>query len=126
MTLDVGTEVAGYRIEGLLGQGGMGVVYRAEHVVLGRKAALKALLAELAEDADFRERFVRESQLVAALEHPNIVPIYDAGEDAGVAYIAMRFVRGTDLSELVKGEGFLPRDRLLSILDREWAGLSGP
>ena len=123
MTLDVGTEVAGYRIEGLLGQGGMGVVYRAEHVVLGRKAALKTLLAELAEDADFRERFVRESQPVAALEHPNIVPIYDAGEDAGVAYIAMRFVRGADLSELVKGEGFLPRDRLLSILDQTAAAL---
>jgi predicted ATPase/tRNA A-37 threonylcarbamoyl transferase component Bud32 len=123
LTLDAGTEVAGYRIEGLLGQGGMGIVYRAEHVVLGRKAALKTLLAEHAEDADFRERFVRESQLVAGLEHPNIVPIYDAGEADGVAYIAMRFVRGTDLSELVKAEGALPRDRLLSILDQTAAAL---
>ena len=85
-----GAQVAGYRIAGLLGQGGMGFVYEAEHAVLGRKAALKTLLPELVDDADFRTRFIAESQTVAALDHPSIIPIYDAGEADGVVYIAMR------------------------------------
>ena len=123
MTLDVGTEIAGYRIEGLLGKGGMGAVYTAQHTVLGRRAALKVLLPELAEDGDFRARFVHESRIVAAIEHPNIIPIYDAGEGGGIAYIAMRLVRGSDLSDLVKRRGALQRDEMLSVLDQVGAAL---
>jgi serine/threonine-protein kinase len=116
--LDAGTQLAGYRILGLLGEGGMGLVYEAEHILLGRKAALKTLLAELVEDTEFRERFIRESQLVAAIDHPNIIPIYDAGESDGTAYIAMRFVDGSDLSELIRREGPLGLDDTISMLDQ--------
>src|SRR5712692_10735147 len=81
--LAVGGELGGYRIEGLLGRGGMGVVYRAHELALDRKVALKLLAPELAEDVRFRERFLRESRLAASLDHPSIVPIYDAGEVDG-------------------------------------------
>jgi serine/threonine-protein kinase len=98
-----GTEVAGYLIQGVLGRGGMGVVYRAEHVHLGRPVALKLLAPGLA--GDFRARFVRESRLAASLSHPNIVTVYDAGEVEGVLYIAMQLVGGTDLGRLLREEG---------------------
>jgi serine/threonine protein kinase len=98
----IGTQVAGFRIESVLGRGGMSVVYVAEQVRLGRKVALKVLTTELAWDEQFRERFVRESQIAAAIDHPNIIPIYDAGEDDGLLYIAMRFVEGPDLKEVLK------------------------
>src|SRR5436190_19011509 len=103
MTLDqrIGTEVAGYRIEALIGRGGMSAVYLAEDLRLGRKVALKVLSPELAEDERFRERFVRESRLAASLEHPNIVPIYEAGESDQVLFIAMRYIGGTDLKALI-------------------------
>src|SRR5919204_721002 len=97
--IGVGAQIAGYRITGTLGRGGMGYVYAAEHAVLGRKAALKTLLPDLVEDGDFRERFIAESQMVAALDHPSIVPIYDAGDADGTVYIAMRFVAGGDLAD---------------------------
>ena len=77
----VGTELAGYRIESLLGRGGMSVVYLAEDLRLKRNVALKLLAAGLAEDESFRDRFLRESQLAASIDHPNIVPIYEAGDD---------------------------------------------
>ena len=114
---NVGQEFAGYRIERQLGRGGMGVVYLATHVRLGRRAALKVLAPEIAEQEGFQERFVRESRLAASLDHPNIVPVYDAGEHDGVLYIAMRFVEGTDLATVLEGapEGLEP-DRALSIL----------
>src|SRR6266496_5129385 len=114
----IGTEFAGYRIERLLGRGGMGVVYLAEHLRLNRRVALKLLAPEIAQDPKFRERFVRESQLAASLEHPNIIPIYDAGEEGDLLYIAMRYVEGTDLKTLiVDGEALEPA-RALSILDQ--------
>ena len=97
----VGTELAGYRIESLLGRGGMGVVYRARDLALDRNVALKLLAPELAQDVRFRERFLRESRLAASLDHPAIVPIYDAGEVAGQLYIAMRLVEGTDRKSVV-------------------------
>ena len=90
----IGTEFVGYRIEVLLGRGGMGVVYRAEDLRLKRKVALKLLAPELAEDNRFRERFLRESELAASLDHPHIVPIYSAGEVDGQLFIAMRYVEG--------------------------------
>jgi predicted Ser/Thr protein kinase len=98
----IGTEVAGFRIESVLGRGGMSVVYVAEQMRLGRKVALKVLTTELAWDELFRERFVRESHIAATIDHPNIIPIYDAGETDGLLYIAMRFVQGPDLKEILK------------------------
>src|SRR5438034_3466375 len=119
----IGTEFAGYRIERLLGRGGMGVVYLAEHLRLNRRVALKLLAPEIAQDPKFRERFVRESQLAASLEHPNIIPIYDADEVGDVLYIAMRYVEGTDLKSVILEEGALPPERVLSILAQAAAAL---
>jgi streptogramin lyase len=112
----IGSEVAGYRIEGVIGRGGMSVVYLAEDPGLKRKVALKVLSPELAADQSFRDRFIRESQLAASLEHPNIVPIHEAGEGDGVLFIAMRYVRGTDLKSLVARDGPLARDRTAPIV----------
>jgi hypothetical protein len=111
----IGTEFAGYRIEALLGRGGMSVVYRAENARLGNKVALKLLAEELANDESFRERFVRESRTAATLNHPNIVTIYDAGDEDGVLYIAMRYVE-SDLKEYLKREGPLSVAKTLSVV----------
>ena len=116
-TLGVGSEIAGYRVTGLLGRGGMGFVYEAEHAILGRKAAIKTLSNDLGGDGDFRERFIQESQMVAALDHPSIIPIYDAGEENGIVYIAMRHVGGGDLQGLI-AKGQLELDRAVSILEQ--------
>src|SRR5436190_18719796 len=93
----VGQTFGGYTIESLLGRGGMGTVFLATHERLRRKVALKVLGSDIAVDPVFRERFIRESQVAASLDHPNVVPIYDADERDGVLYIAMRYVDGTDL-----------------------------
>src|SRR5439155_14192494 len=98
----IGTDLLGYRIEALLGRGGMGVVYRAFDVRLKRRVALKLLAPDLAVDAGFRERFLRESELAASLDHPGIVPIFEAGEFDGQLFIAMRYVEGSDLTELLR------------------------
>jgi YVTN family beta-propeller protein len=119
----VGTEVAGYRIERLLGRGGMSVVYLAEHLRLGRNVALKLLAPELAHDDRFRERFLRESKLAASIDHPNVIPIYDADEADGALYIAMRYVSGTDLRQLLAEEGKLEPRRALSIVGQVAAAL---
>src|SRR5262249_11095500 len=108
-----------YRIEAVLGRGGMGVVYLAEDLRLRRKVALKLLAAELAEDERFRERFLRESELAASIDHPNVIPIYAAGEADGVLYIAMRFVEGTDLRALLlREESPLQPARALAIVQQ--------
>jgi hypothetical protein len=114
----IGTRLLGYRIEELLGRGGMGVVYRAEHLGLGRKVALKLLTPELAENQGYRERFMRESRMAARLEHPNILPIYEAGEAEGQLYIAMRYVQGSDLAKLLEREGRLQPERAIGLLDQ--------
>jgi tRNA A-37 threonylcarbamoyl transferase component Bud32 len=111
----IGTVLAGYRIEERIGRGGMSVVYRADHIRLKRKVALKLLAPELAEDAAFRERFLRESELAASLDHPNVVPIYDAGEIDGLLYIAMRYVEGTDLKALLRRDGALSPERAVGV-----------
>ena len=118
MDLGPGSEFAGYRIESVLGRGGMGVVYLAEHIGMGRKVALKVLASDLAEDERFRERFVRESRLAASLEHPNIVPIHEAGEVGGTLFIAMRYVEGTDLRALLREHGALERQRAATIVSQ--------
>ncbi len=109
----IGSEVAGYRIERVLGRGGMSVVYLAHDPRLKRNVALKVLAPELAEDEGFQARFLRESQLAASLDHPHVVPVYEAGEVAGLLYIAMRYVVGTDLKELLRAEGALAPGRAL-------------
>ena len=111
----IGTELGGYRIVEPLGSGGTSVVYRAEHVRLGRPAALKLLTPGFGE-SDFRGRFLRESQLAASIDHPSIVPVYDAGEQDGVLYIAMACVDGDDLKTLLAEEGRLDVRRTLRIL----------
>ena len=110
-----GFELAGYRIESVIGRGGMAVVYRAEDTRLGRKVALKVLTPVLANNEQFQQRFIRESRLAASLDHPNIVPIYEAGEADGQLFIAMRYVAGSDLKVLLSQEDGLPPARLLRI-----------
>jgi len=112
----VGTDVGGYRIESVLGRGGMSTVYLAEHLALGRKVALKLLPPELSADERFRERFVRESRMAAGMEHPNIIPIYEAGESNGVLFIAMRLVRGTDLKAVIEREGPFEPARAVALI----------
>jgi hypothetical protein len=109
------TEIGGYRIVEAIGRGSTSVVYRAEHVRLGRTAAVKLLTSALGE-ADFRERFLRESKLAASLDHPSIVPVFDAGEENGLLYIAMACVEGSDLRTLLVQEGRLPLRRALRIV----------
>ena len=108
----VGTELAGYRIESLLGFGGMSVVYLAEDQRLKRKVALKLLAAGLAENETFRERFLRESELAASIDHPNIVPIYEAGATGEVLFIAMRYVEGHDLKARLQRGRLDPADAI--------------
>jgi serine/threonine protein kinase len=119
----IGSQVAEYRVEGLIGRGGMGVVYSAEHIHLGKKVALKVLPPEYAADEEFRERFEREARLAASLEHPNIVPVTDAGEFDGELWIAMRLVHGQDLRALLEEHGPLNPIRAVSILGRVGSAL---
>jgi streptogramin lyase len=113
---DPGTEIAGFRLEGLLGRGGMGAVYHARDLRLGRSVALKLLAPDLAENERFRARFLRESQLAASLDHPNVIPIYAAGEAEGQLYLAMRYVQGVDLRHLLAREGPLSPERALRLV----------
>lgn len=112
-----GAQVAGYRIEGVLGRGGMGQVYEATQLSLGRTVALKVLRAELGADVAFRERFRREGRIQAGLDHPNIVTVHEAGElpDGDGLFLAMRLVRGPTLKELIRA-GELDGDRVLALL----------
>jgi serine/threonine protein kinase len=114
--LSVGDEVAGYRIDARLARGGMGVVYRATHLGLDRPVALKVIARELAGDASFRERFLRESRLAARLDHPAVVPVYDSREVDGELFVAMRLVEGGDLRGLIDRDGPLPPDRAMALL----------
>ena len=112
----IGTDFLGYRIEEVVGRGGMGVVYRAYDLRLKRNAALKLIAPEYAGDDRFRERFLAETELAASLEHPDVVPIYDAGEVDEQLYLAMRFVEGTDLKRLLTAEARLEPVRALAIV----------
>jgi len=118
-----GTQLGGYRLGDIIGRGGMGVVYRATHIHLGRDVALKVLAPELAGSSDFRERFLRESRLAASLEHPNVVTVYDAGDSEGTLYIAMRYVEGTDLAKFLRGHGPLERAMAIAMLGQVAAAL---
>jgi CheY-like chemotaxis protein len=111
----LGTVIAGYRIEERIGRGGMGVVYRAQHLNLQRRAAIKIIAPDLAESEGFRERFTREARIAAALQHPNIVTVYDAGEVDGMLYLAMQFIRGEDLAAILRADGRLRPYRAIDV-----------
>jgi serine/threonine-protein kinase len=119
----VGSRIAGYRLDEETGRGGMAVVYRAYDTRLERPVALKLLAPELARDAAFRQRFIRESRTAAAVDHPNIIPIFEAGEAGGVLFIAMRFVHGRDVQSLVNEGGPLPAAEACHIISQVAAGL---
>jgi Protein kinase domain len=113
---DADIQIAGYRIEARVGRGGMGEVYRAVQLNLGRRVALKILAADLAADDRFRRRFLRESRIAASIDHPSIIPIYETGEAGGRLYIAMRYVDGPDLATVLRREGRLEPARTLAII----------
>src|ERR1044072_3213612 len=113
----IGEEFAGYRVESMLGHGGMSIVYLAEQMRLGRKVALKLLSPQLSDDDGFRERFTRESRLAASLDHPNIIPIYEAHEFDGVFFTPMRYVKGADLRVLL-ASGPIEPARAASIIEQ--------
>jgi Protein kinase domain len=111
-----GSKIAGYRLEQQIGQGGMAVVFRASDERLGRQVALKILAPALAADDAFRQRFIRESRAAAAVDDPHIIPVFEAGDAAGVLFIAMRYVGGGDVRTLVRTNGPLPASRVAAIL----------
>jgi DNA-binding beta-propeller fold protein YncE/predicted Ser/Thr protein kinase len=121
--ISIGSVLAGYRIEGLAGEGGMGRVYRATQMGLSRQVALKLIMPELATEPDFRTRFERESRLTASIEHPNVIPVYEAGDAEGQLFIAMRWVEGTDLRSVIMTEGRLEPERAIGIVEQVAAAL---
>ncbi len=120
----IGTDFGNYRLEELLSRGGMGVVYLAADVRMGRTVALKLIAAEFAENDAFRARFLHESRVAGAINHPNVIPVYDAGEHDGLLYIAMRYVEGTDLRGLLDTEAPLELARTVSIVSQAAAALA--
>ncbi|HEX5762145.1 MAG TPA: serine/threonine-protein kinase [Solirubrobacterales bacterium] len=121
--LSAGDEFAGYRIERTLGRGGMGILYLAVEPGLERRVALKLIAPEAAADPVFSRRFAEESRIAASIEHPNVVPIYAAGEEGGVPYIAMRFVSGPDLGKRLASEGRLAPPAAVRIVCQVASGL---
>ena len=101
--LAIGARFAAHVIEGVAGRGGMGVVYRARQERPSRIVALKVISPELADDSGFRERFTRESELAASIEHSNVIPVYEVGEESHRLFIVMRYVEGTDLASADRG-----------------------
>jgi serine/threonine protein kinase/DNA-binding beta-propeller fold protein YncE len=118
-----GQRLAGYRLEEIIGRGGMAVVYRAYDERLGRSVALKVLSPRYAQDEAFRQRFMRESRIAASVDHPNIIPVFEAGETGGVLFIAMRFVEGRDVLTIIEQQGPLPAARVCHIVTQAAAAL---
>jgi serine/threonine protein kinase len=116
VSLKAGSRIAGYQLEERIGQGGMAVVFKARDEALGRLVALKILAPTLASDSAFRQRFIRESRVAAAIDDPHIVPVFAAGEADGILFIAMRYVAGGDAQSLLNREGPLPSDRVADII----------
>src|SRR5262249_12093364 len=113
--LPPGTQLGGYRVATVLGRGGMGVVYLAQQLALDRRCALKVINPDLSDDQEFRDRFMNEAQLAAAIDHRRIIPGYDAGEADGRLYLSMRYVKGLDLRAILQLEGPLAPERALGI-----------
>jgi len=112
----IGSTLAGYRLDALIARGGMGVVYKATHLALDRPVALKVIARQLADDEGFRDRFLRESRLAASLDHPAVVPVFDAREEDGELIVAMRFVSGGDLKKRIATGGPLPAGEAVALL----------
>ena len=112
----IGSTLAGYRLDELIARGGMGVVYRATQLALERPVALKVIASHLAAKEDFRDRFLRESRLAARLDHPGVVPVYDAREEDGELIVAMRLIAGGDLKNRIAREGSLPPREAIDLL----------
>ena len=121
--VEIGQVFAGHRIEAEAGRGGMGVVYVATHLALNRRVALKLIAPDLAADEDFRERFKQESMTAASIDHPNVIPIYHAGEEDGKLYVTMRYVEGTDLRAMIARDGKIPPARAAEIVSQVAAAL---
>ncbi len=121
--IPAGARVAGYRLDEQIGRGGMAVVYRAYDLQLDRQVALKVLDPVLAGDGDFQQRFIRESRAAAAVDHPNIIPVFAAGEADGVLFIAMRYVSGPDVRTLIDSTGPLDPRRAVDIVSQVAAAL---
>jgi len=121
--IPLGSVFAGCRVEEVIGHGDMGVVYRAQELALQRPVALKLILPEHSGNERFRERFRRESMIAAAIDHPNVIPIFDAGDEDGVLYITMRLVEGTDLRALIAAEGDIEPLRAARIVRQVGAAL---
>jgi DNA-binding beta-propeller fold protein YncE len=119
----IGSTLGGYRVDALIARGGMGVVYRATHLALDRPVALKVIARHLADDEAFRDRFLRESRLAARLDHPNVVPVYDAREEDGELIVAMRLVEGGDLKRRIAARGPLPPREAVELLGQIAAAL---
>ena len=111
-----GAEFAGCRIEAVAGRGGMGIVYRATQLSLGRPVALKLMAPRLASDRVFRARFESECRLAAAIDHPHAVEVFHAGEEDGLLYVTMRYVDGTDLRAILRAEGRLEPERAVDVV----------
>jgi pSer/pThr/pTyr-binding forkhead associated (FHA) protein len=121
--LPLGSVFAGCRVEEVISHGDMGVVYRAEELALQRRVALKLILPEHSRDERFRERFRRESRIAAAIDHPNVIPIFDAGDEDGVLFITMRLVEGTDMRALIAAQGRIEPRRAARIVRQVGAAL---
>jgi serine/threonine protein kinase len=113
--LAAGSNFAGYEVESVVGAGGIGILYRARQLRLDRPVALKLVEPDVASDPVVRERLRREARTVAALDHPNVVPLYEAGEEDGTVYVVTRWVEGTELGTLILSEGPLDPERAASI-----------
>ncbi|MEA2480694.1 MAG: hypothetical protein QOJ07_2616, partial [Thermoleophilaceae bacterium] len=115
--------LAGYRVEGVVARGGMGVVYRATQLALDRPVALKVIAPEVADDPAFRARFGRESRLAASIDHANVIPVHEAGEAGGLLYITMRLVDGIDLGRMIARDGPLEPVRAAGVIGQVAAAL---
>ena len=115
-SVGTGTILAGFRVESLIGRGATGAVYLAVDTKTSRRVALKLLTPELSEDERFRQRFMREAELAASLDHPHVVPILSFGEEDGRLYLAMAYVEGYDLRELLRRDGPLEPARTLNLV----------
>ena len=110
------TVIAGFRVQSLIGAGAMGSVYLAEDTRTGERTALKVMTPELAEDERFRQRFLRESALAAALDDPHVVRTIAAGEENGLLFLAMEYIEGPDLRDILRQEGSLEAERALRLV----------
>ena len=121
--MEPGTQFGDYFVERLLARGGMSLVYVARSARLDRMVALKVMSPSLSEDPVFRRRFIHEYEQAAAIDHPNVIPIYDAGEHGGQLFIAMRLVDGVDLRTLMKREAPLRPERAAPLLSQAAASV---